>query len=47
MDILEAADRMCYVAKETGRNRIASEELRGYPPRKSRPGRDSATQRLS
>ena len=32
-DILEAADRMCYVAKESGRNRIAAEELRGASPR--------------
>lgn len=46
-DILEAADRMCYVAKETGRNRIAAEELRGYAARKLRPGREPATQRLS
>ena len=30
---LEAADRMCYVAKESGRNRIAAEELRGASPR--------------
>ena len=41
-EILEAADRMCYVAKETGRHRIAAEELRGYSPRKPRPGRESA-----
>ena len=35
-EILESADRMCYVAKETGRNRVAAEELRGYAPRKAR-----------
>ncbi|WP_399678439.1 diguanylate cyclase domain-containing protein [Xenophilus sp.] len=36
LEVLEAADRMCYVAKETGRNRIAAEELSGYAPRKGR-----------
>ena len=37
-EVLEAADRMCYVAKETGRNRIAAEELRGYAPKNLRRG---------
>jgi diguanylate cyclase (GGDEF)-like protein/PAS domain S-box-containing protein len=37
-EVLEAADRMCYVAKETGRNRIAAEEMRGYAPKKLRRG---------
>ena len=39
-DILETADRMCYMAKETGRNRIASEELRGAMPRRRNPRPD-------
>lgn len=49
-EILEAADRMCYVAKETGRNRIAAEELRGYAsarPGKAAPQREASRQRLS
>jgi diguanylate cyclase (GGDEF)-like protein/PAS domain S-box-containing protein len=41
-DILEAADRMCYLAKESGRNRIASEALHGQPPRAPRQGRPPA-----
>jgi diguanylate cyclase (GGDEF)-like protein/PAS domain S-box-containing protein len=46
-EVLEAADRMCYVAKETGRNRVASEELRGFAPRGVLPGSSHASTRLS
>jgi Amt family ammonium transporter len=31
-DVIEAADRMCYVAKESGRGRLATDVLRGIRP---------------
>jgi predicted signal transduction protein with EAL and GGDEF domain len=31
-DVIEAADRMCYVAKESGRGRVATDMLRAVRP---------------
>jgi diguanylate cyclase (GGDEF)-like protein len=31
-DVIEAADRMCYVAKESGRGRVATDVLRAVRP---------------
>ena len=46
-DLLEAADRMCYEAKESGRHRIASEEIRGTSPRGRRKPDSVAATRVS
>jgi diguanylate cyclase (GGDEF)-like protein/PAS domain S-box-containing protein len=42
-DVIEAADRMCYVAKEEGRGRVAADVLRAVRPgaRSAQPGQAS------